>query len=140
LGLGPWALRLGPVCLALVAGLLVAAAAPVAFDETALDRWQLLAWLAVCLGALFDLWWQFRPVESMSGWRVALGLTLRLVPLMLLITVPWTVAYFSGRVFSVQALGLAMIDMLAAWAVMALVEVTAAAALLVRRLLDEPVF
>jgi len=92
-----------------------------------------LAWLAVCLAALFDLWRRSRAVASFSRWRVALGVTLRLVPLLLLITVPWTVAHFSDRVFSVQALGLAMIDILAGWLVVALVEVAAAAAVLRRR-------
>ena len=98
----------------------------------ALGAGLLLAWLAVCLAALFDLWRQIRAVASISRWRVALGVALRLVPLLLLIAVPWTVAHFSDRVFSVQALGLAMIDILAGWAVVALVEVAAAAALLRR--------
>ena len=86
----------------------------------------------MCLAALFDLWRQIRAVASIARWRVALWVALRLVPLLLLIAVPWTVAHFSDRVFSVQALGLAMIDILAGWAVVALVEVVAAAALLRR--------
>ena len=56
-----------------------------------------------------------------------------MVPLLLLMAVPWTVAHFSDRVFSAQALGLAMIDVFAGWLVVALVEV-AAAAVLLRRL------
>jgi hypothetical protein len=72
----------------------------------------------------------FGPAIDQFPGGGALGVTLRLVPLLLLITVPWTVAHFSGRVFSVQALGLAMIDILAGWLVVALVEVAAAAALL----------
>lgn len=46
--------------------------------------------------------------------------------------VPWTVAHFSDRVFSAQALGLAMIDVLAGWLVVALVEVAASMAILRR--------
>lgn len=95
-----------------------------------------LAWTTVCLMALFDLWRQLRAVASIPRSRVAVGVALRLVPLLLLITVPWTVAHFSDRVFAVQALGLAMIDVLAGWLVVALVEVAAAAALL-RRFFSE---
>lgn len=91
-----------------------------------------MAWLVVCLAALFDLLRQFRPLASLSRWRGAVGVALRIVPLVLLLMVPWTVAHFSGRVFSVQALGLAMIDILAGWAVLALVEALAAGAVLRR--------
>ena len=64
-----------------------------------------IAWLAVCLAALFDLWRQIRALASIARWRVARWVALRLVPMLLLIAVPWTVAHFSDRVFSVQALG-----------------------------------
>lgn len=48
--------------------------------------------------------------------------------------VPWTVEHFSGRAFSLRALGLAMIDILAGWALVAAIE-AAAAGLRVRRML-----
>ena len=76
------------------------------------------------LAALFDLWRRFSAASSVSRGRVAIGVGLRLVPLLLLlVTAPWTEAHFSDRVYSIRLWG---------WAVVALVEVAAAAALLRR--------
>ena len=75
------------------------------------------------LAALFDLWRRFSAASSVSRGRVAIGVGLRLVPLLLLVTVPWTEAHFSYRVYSIRLWG---------WAVVALVEVATAAALLRR--------
>ena len=94
----------------------------------------MVAWLVAISAALFDLWRRLQACATPQRWRVAAGLARRLIPLAGLLMVPWTVEHFSGRAFSLRALGLAMIDVLAGWAVVA-ANWAAAAAVRAHRLL-----
>ena len=94
----------------------------------------LAVWLLAIGAALFDLGRTLRASVKPKTWRAGLGIAVRLLPLAGLLLVPWAVAHFSGRTFSLRALGLAMIDVLAGWVVLAAIE-AAAAAVRLRQLL-----
>lgn len=69
-----------------------------------------------------------------AGIGVGPNMVVRTIPLLLLIMLPWTVEHFSGRAFTVRALGLSTIDIVGGWAVVAVIE-TMAAIVLLRRVL-----
>ena len=92
---------------------------PAGVDARWLGASLFVAWLLAIGAALFDIWRGFQGSATPTRWRTAAGIALRLIPLAGLLMVPWTVEHFSGRAFSLRALGLAMIDILAGWALLA---------------------
>ena len=101
---------------------------PAGIDVKLLGAGLFVAWFVAIGAALFDLWRGSQNSAPPERWRAAAGVVLRLIPLALLLMVPWTVEHFSGRAFSLRALSLAMVDILAGWALLALIEAAAAAA------------
>ena len=97
-------------------------------DARMLGAGFFVAWLVAIGAALFDLWRGVQASAPPERWRAVTGVVLRLIPLAALLMVPWTVEHFSGRAFSLLALSLAMIDILAGWALVASIEAAAAAA------------
>jgi CubicO group peptidase (beta-lactamase class C family) len=78
-----------------------------------IGRWASLVMLILVVASLIDLaavrrWRSW--ARTAPTWRIAVGLAIRLLPIALLLSLPWVLQFASGRAFSFEAIFFAMLD------------------------------